>query len=59
METPFQIALRNCSKEVGGKVSIYKILVKEEYMQSSTYFLKKVAASFMKVNASHEEQMSL
>ena len=32
-ETAFQIALRNCSKEVGGKVSIYVILVKGEYMQ--------------------------
>ena len=37
-ETAFQIAPRNCSKEVGGKVSIYVILVKGEYMQSSTYF---------------------
>ena len=37
-ETAFQIALRNCSKEVGGKVSIDVILVKGEYMQSSTYF---------------------
>ena len=27
-----QIALRNCFKEAGGKVSIYVILVKEEYM---------------------------
>ena len=35
-ETAFQIALRNYSKEVGGKVSIYVILVKGEYMQSST-----------------------
>ena len=35
-ETAFQIALRNCSKEVEGKISIYVILVKEEYMQSST-----------------------
>jgi hypothetical protein len=35
-ETAFQIALRNCSKEVAGKISIYVILVKEEYMQSST-----------------------
>ena len=34
-ETAIQIALRNCSKEVGvRKVSIYVILVKEEYMQS-------------------------
>ena len=38
-ETASQIALRNCSKEIVGKVSIYLILVKgEEYMQSSTYF---------------------
>ena len=37
-ETAFQIALRNCPKGVGGKVSIYVILVKGEYMQSSTYF---------------------
>ena len=37
-ETAFQIALRNCSKEVGRKVSIYVILVKGEYIQSSTYF---------------------
>ena len=50
-ETAFQMALRNCSKEVGGKVSIYVILVKGEYMQSSTYFLQKVSAS-------HEEQSS-
>ena len=29
MRTAFQIALRNCSKEAGGKVSIYVILLKE------------------------------
>ena len=40
-ETAFQIALSNCSKELGRKVSIYVILVKREYMQSSTYFWKK------------------
>ena len=34
-----QIALRNCSKEVGGKGSVYVILVKGEYVPSSTYFL--------------------
>ena len=50
-ETAFQIALRNCSKEVGGKASIYVILAKGEYMQSSIYILQKVAAS-------HEEQTS-
>ena len=37
-ETAFQIALRNCSKDVGGKVSIYVILVKGEYMYSSRRF---------------------
>lgn len=47
----FQMAVRNCSKEVVGKVSIYEILVNGEYMQSSTYF-------FLQVTASHEEQMS-
>ena len=57
-ETAFQIALRNCYKEVGGKVSIYVILVKGAYMQSSTYFLQKISASLVKVTASHEEQMS-
>ena len=41
-ETAFQIALRNCAREVGGRVSIYVILVRGEYMQSSTYFLRKV-----------------
>ena len=44
-ETAFQRAPRNCSKEVGEKVSIFVILVKGEYMQSSTYFLQKVVAS--------------
>ena len=40
-----------------GEVSIYVILVKGEYMKSSTYFLQKVAASLVKVT-SHEEQKS-
>ena len=57
-KTAFQLALRNCSKEVGGKVSINEILMKGEYIQSSTYFFPKVSASLMKVTASHEEQMS-
>ena len=37
-ETASQIALRNCSKEVGKKVSIYVILGKGEYMQFSMFF---------------------
>ena len=36
-EPAHQIALRNCSKEVRGKDSIYVILVKGEYMQSNTF----------------------
>ena len=31
-ETILQIVLRNCSRRLGGKVSIYVILVKGEYM---------------------------
>ena len=57
-ETAFQRALRNCSKEVGGKVSIDVILVKGEYLRSNTYFLQKVSVSLMRVTASHEEQTS-
>ena len=37
-ETAFPIALRNWFKDVEGKVSIYVILVKEEYMQSSILY---------------------
>ena len=37
-KTAPQKALRHCSKEAVGKVSIYVVLVKGEYMQSSTYF---------------------
>ena len=40
-EREFQIAPRNCSHGVGGMVSIYVILVKGEYVQSSTYFCRK------------------
>ena len=37
-KTALPIAPRDCSKEVVGKGSIYVILIKREYMQSSTYF---------------------
>ena len=37
-ETAFCIALKNCYEELGRKVSIHVILVKGEYMQSSTFF---------------------
>ena len=45
-ETAFQIALRNCSKEVGGKVSvIYDWEVKGRgCVQSSTFFWQRLAA---------------
>ena len=35
-ETAPQIALRDCSKEERGKVGIYVILLKGQYMESST-----------------------
>ena len=41
-ETASHIALRNCSEEVGREVSIYKILVKGEYVQSSTHFGRRL-----------------
>ena len=50
-ETAIQIALRSYFKEVWGKVSVYVLLVKGEYMQSNKYFLQKVSAS-------HEESTS-
>ena len=57
-ETAFQIALRNCSEQAMGKVSLYMILVKQEYMQSRTYFLQKLSAGLVKVAASHKVQSS-
>ena len=43
--TSFQIALRNCPNEARGMVSINVIVVKREYLQSSTYFSQKLSAS--------------
>ena len=57
-ETVLQIALRNCSKDVGWKVSVYVVLLKGEYMQSNTYFLQKISTSLMKTTANHKEQIS-
>ena len=34
-------SLGDCTKEVGGKVSIYVISVKGENMQTSTYFSRR------------------
>ena len=56
-EAAFHIALRNCSKEVWGG-SIYAILVQEGCTCNQEHILEKVAASLMKVTASHEEQIS-
>ena len=42
-ETASHIALRNCSKEVRGDVSVYVILVKVVlYMQSSTHLGRRL-----------------
>ena len=57
-ETAFQTALRNCSKEVGRRSSIYVISVKGKYAKSSIYFLQKVSASLLKAAAIHAEHMS-
>ena len=47
--TVYQIALRNCSKELERKASMYVILVKREYTKIKhsfqIFFLKKVSAS--------------
>ena len=50
-ETAPQIALRNCSKEVVGKRSIYVILVKGEFN-----VIKQL--SYKRFSASHKELMS-
>ena len=47
-ETGSQIALRSCSKEVG-KDSIYVILVKGQYMQSSTFIFQQMSAGLVKL----------
>ena len=50
-KTAPQIALRNCSKEVVGKRSIYVILVKGEFT-----VIKQL--SYKRFSASHKELMS-
>jgi len=47
-ETEPQVALRNCSKEAGGTVNIYVILVKGEYMQTSTRLSQKAPTRLVK-----------
>ena len=41
-ETAPQITLRDCSKEAVGEDSVYMILLKGEYMQSGTYFSRRL-----------------
>ena len=57
LEAAFQITLRNCSEEVGWKVNMCVILVKWTTCYQANIILQKVAASLMKVTASHKEQM--
>ena len=56
-ETAFQIALENPSKEVGGNVSMYVILVKGGGTCNQAHISQTFAASLLKVSANHEEQM--
>ena len=58
-ETAPRIALRNCSKEVGEKDSIYVTLVKWEHVQSGTYFLVESFYCFCKASASYEEHVTV
>ena len=59
-ETAPQVSLINCSKEIRGKDSICMILVKGEYMQSSTFFFFLVESFCLSHEAStnHEKQLS-
>ena len=57
-EAAFQRALRYCSKDVGGEVSIDVILVKGQVHATKHTFLQKVAAGLTEVTTSHEEERS-
>ena len=60
-ETAPQVSLINCSKEIRGKDSICMILVKGEYMQSSTFFFFFLVESFClshEASTNHEKQLS-
>ena len=52
-ETASQIVLRNCSQEVGGKVSIHVILVKGEYRQLGAYIFCR---RFLLVKSRHHHE---
>ena len=53
----FHIALRQCSKEIGKKDSIYVILVKGEYMQSRIHFLIESSSWSHETSASQEKKI--
>ena len=57
-ETAPKTALRDCSKEEGGKEGIHVILVKGEYMQSNTHFLVEGFHWSREASASHKKQLS-
>lgn len=48
-ETAFQVALKNCSKELGWKVSIFLILLKWGVHGNQALILQKAAASLGKI----------
>lgn len=58
-DTVSQTALRNSSKWVEGKVRIYVILVKVEYMQSSTFTFSEGFSWSYEASASPKKQSSL
>lgn len=53
-----QTALRNYSKQVGGKDSIYLILVNREYIQLSTFMFLESFCWSCKASVSHEKLLS-
>ena len=53
-----QIALRNGSKDIGVKDTIYVILIKGEYMESSTDFLVEIFCLSREASASQKKQSS-
>ena len=56
-EAAFQIALRNCSGEVGGRSVRMRFWWRGGPWSQAHSFLQKVAAILMKFIASHEEQI--
>ena len=57
-EIASQITLRNCSKDLGGKDSIYVTLAKGEDIQSSTYLFVESFYWSYEAAASQEKQSS-